>query len=130
MVGGTLLLHSPSYQTKCLRAVGQVIIREDRGKKAVKYLSLLHVCPYQLACVTHWGWRYALLDFSFLVEVPVEAFLVLFGMLTKFSLSWALVFLTTSLHNLAASLYSSHGSRLCFHWLCIFFLLFSLTSMS
>ena len=48
----------------------------------------------------------------------------------KLSSSWALAFLNPSIHSLAASLYSSYGTFLCFHCLCIFFLLFSLTSRS
>ena len=44
--------------------------------KFVKYLSLLLVCCYQLACITHWG-KYTLPDFPFLTEVPIEVFLVL-----------------------------------------------------
>ena len=66
-----------SYQTKCLRAVWQAVIKEDWGKKIVKYLSLFLVCCYQPACVTHLG-RYALLYLPFLIEVTVEAFLVFF----------------------------------------------------
>jgi len=65
-----------SYQNKRLRAVWQAVIREHRGKN-VKYLSLL-VCRYQIAFVTH-EVGYAILDFHFLVQVPVEALLVLFG---------------------------------------------------
>jgi len=68
----------PSYQTKHLRAVWQAVIREDLDKKIVKYLSLLLNCCYQPAYVTHYG-EYTLLDFPFLVEVPVEAFLALLG---------------------------------------------------
>jgi len=44
--------------------------------KKVKYLSFPLVCCYQPACVTHWGGT-TLLYFPFLVEVPVEVFLVL-----------------------------------------------------
>ena len=51
----------------------------------------------------------------------------LLGMLIS---SWALVFLTSSLHSLAASLFSSHITCSCSHYMCIFFLLFSLTSIS
>ena len=68
----------PSYQTKHLRAVWQAVIREDLDKKIVKYLSLLLNCCYQPAYVTHYG-EYTLLDFPFLIEVLVEAFLALLG---------------------------------------------------
>jgi len=37
-----------SYQTKHLRDVWQAVTREGRGKKVVKYLSLLLVCCYLL----------------------------------------------------------------------------------
>ena len=55
-VGETLLPQSPPpYLTKCLRALWQAVTREDRGEKAGKYLSLLLLCCYQPACVTHYG---------------------------------------------------------------------------
>ncbi|KAK4827886.1 hypothetical protein QYF61_022309, partial [Mycteria americana] len=47
---------------------------------------------------------------------------------TAFSSICALAFLTPSLHNPAASLYSSQDTCPCFHCLCISFLPFSLTS--
>ncbi|KAK4831119.1 LOW QUALITY PROTEIN: hypothetical protein QYF61_015422 [Mycteria americana] len=59
-----------------------------------------------------------------------KPFLLFFASLAKFSSSCALAFLTPSLHNRAASLYSSQDTCPCFHCLCISFLLFSLTSTS
>ncbi|KAK4832304.1 LOW QUALITY PROTEIN: hypothetical protein QYF61_021703, partial [Mycteria americana] len=59
-----------------------------------------------------------------------KPFLFFFAPLAKFSYSYALVFLTPSLHNQPASLYSSWDTCPCFRCLCISFLLFSLTSMS
>lgn len=64
--------------------------QEDRGKK-IKYLSLLLVCCYQPACVSHWG-GYAFLDFPFLLEVSVEAFLVLFGIPSQVQIKLGLGF--------------------------------------
>ncbi|KAK4828156.1 LOW QUALITY PROTEIN: hypothetical protein QYF61_024071, partial [Mycteria americana] len=52
------------------------------------------------------------------------------SLLPSFFSSCALAFLTPSLHNQAASLYSSQDTCLCFHCLCISFLPFSLTSRS
>ena len=50
--------------------------------------------------------------------------------LAKLSSSIALAFLTPSVQNQAASLYSSQDTCPCFHFLCISFLPFSLTSRS
>ena len=50
--------------------------------------------------------------------------------LDKFSSSYTMEFLTPSLHNQAASLYSSQDTCPCFRCLCISLLLFSLTSRS
>ncbi|KAK4817094.1 hypothetical protein QYF61_027925 [Mycteria americana] len=60
----------------------------------------------------------------------VHKTLLFFASLAKFSSSCALAFLTPSLHNWAASLYSSQGTCPCFHCLYISFLPFSLTSSS
>ncbi|KAK4826321.1 hypothetical protein QYF61_007406 [Mycteria americana] len=59
-----------------------------------------------------------------------KPFLLFFASLAKFSSSCALAFLTPSLHNQAASLYSSQDTCPCFHCLCSSFLPFSLTSRS
>lgn len=102
-------------------AVWQPVIKDKQGKKIVEYPSLLLVCCYQPACVTQWCGSYALLDFPFLVKVPWNPLpsLVQVGPW----LSW--------LHPYTAiSLYSFHSTCLCSYCLCIFFLLFSLTSRS
>ncbi|KAK4823326.1 hypothetical protein QYF61_000928 [Mycteria americana] len=57
-----------------------------------------------------------------------KPFLLFFAPLAKFSSSCSLAFLTPSLHNHAASLFSSEDTCPCFHCLCISFLPFSLTS--
>ncbi|KAK4810853.1 LOW QUALITY PROTEIN: hypothetical protein QYF61_008825 [Mycteria americana] len=72
---------------------------------------------------------------SIVTSLPVvfirgKPFLLFLASLVKFSSSWALAFLTPSLHNWAVSLYSSQVTCPCFHCLCISFLPFSLTSMS
>ena len=56
--------------------------------------------------------------------------LLFFVSLAKFSSSGALAFLASSLHNWAASLYSSQDTCPCIHCLCISFLPLSLISRS
>ena len=67
--------------------------------------------------------------FSFWLRYLLKSFLFL-ASLDKLSSSWALSFLTPSLHSWAASLYSSRDTCPYFHCLYIFFLLFSLASRS
>lgn len=81
-------------------------------------------CLLLPACLRHPLGR----DFPFLAEVPVEVFLVLFGIPSQVQLKLGLGF--PPLHSLTASLYSSHHSCPCFHCLYIFFLHFSLISRS
>ena len=117
-----------SYQTKCLRAVWQAVIREDRDKK------LLSTSAFSLSVVTslHVSLTrvYTPLDFPFLVEQPVEALLVVFGMCCHVQFKLGLGFPTPFLHRLTASVFSSRYTFPCFHCLCIFYLLISLTSRS
>ena len=68
--------------------------------------------------------------FLYCLRYPLKPFLFILATLAKFNSSWALAFLTPSLHSLAASLYSSHTTCLRFYCLCIFLLLFSMTSRS
>jgi len=59
-----------------------------------------------------------------------KTFLLFFVSLAKLSSSCALAFLTPSLHNQAASLYSSQEASPCFHCLCSSFFFLSMTSIS
>ncbi|KAK4829123.1 hypothetical protein QYF61_002161 [Mycteria americana] len=71
---------------------------------------------------------------SVVTSLPVlfiggKPFLLFLASFVKFSSSHALAFLTPSLHNWAASLYSSQDTCPCSHCLCISFLPFSLTKL-
>ena len=65
-----------SFWTVCLRAVWWAVTREDQGKKSC-WLSQSSPCLLLSACPMSLTRGYTLLDFHFLVEVSVEAFLVL-----------------------------------------------------
>ena len=73
----------PSLQTNHLGLCDEQLLKKNEEKEIVECPSLLLVCCYQPACVTQWCGGYALLDFPFLVEVPVEAFLILLGTLCQ-----------------------------------------------
>jgi len=68
--------------------------------------------------------------FLFWLTYLQKPFLLFLAFLAKFSSSCALALLTSSLHNWAASLYSSQDTCPCFHCLCSSLLPFSLTSKS
>lgn len=116
----------PSYWTKCLRAVRRAGVREDGDKKLLSTSAF--PCQLLPACMCHSLGVYTPLDFPFLIEEPVEAFLVVFGISCYVQFKLALGFLTPSLHRLKASLYSSHDTFPCFHCLCIFLFISSIFS--
>ncbi|KAK4823598.1 hypothetical protein QYF61_003798 [Mycteria americana] len=107
-VGGTLLPQSLS----CGPSTQEVW--EERLPVKTEAKKLLRTSAFSSSVVT---------------SLP-KPFLLFFASLAKFSSSRTLAFLTPSLHNRAASLYSSQDTCPCFHCLCISFLPFSLTSRS
>ncbi|KAK4818403.1 hypothetical protein QYF61_012324 [Mycteria americana] len=114
ILGGTLLPQSP-YCGPSTREVW-----EERLPVKTEAKNLLSTSAFSSSIVT---------------SLPVllirgKTFLLFFASLAKFSSSCALAFLTPSLHNCAASLYSSQDLSPCFCCLCISFLPFSLTSRS
>lgn len=84
---------------------GCVIIREDQSKTVVEYLSLFLACCYQFACITHCGGLHFLRFLFFGWGTWRSLSCSSRHTLAKFSSSWVLAFLTSSLHSLAASLY-------------------------
>jgi len=72
----------------------------------------------------------AFFNLPFLVDIPVEALVVILYIPCQVSSSCTLAFLTSSPHNWAASLYSSQDTCPCFHCLRSLLLPFSLTSRS
>lgn len=66
----------PELRFRDLRDEGRAIASENGGKKVIECLSLYHVSCHQVPCLIYWG-QYNFFCLSFLMNVPVEAALIL-----------------------------------------------------
>jgi len=129
-VGATLLLSSPPPKPSTWRACEEQLLVKTEAKKllstsvfSLSIVTRLPVCSLGGDGTPSWTFLFCLMYLK-------ETFSFFFTSLAKSSFTWALAFLTSSLHNLAVSLYSSQRTCASFHCPCIFFLLFSLSSRS
>lgn len=100
---------TPTQRIRDFREAGSLTASEGWGKEFIEYLSLLHITCRQLTPLAPKGGK-LFSDFIFWPKYLLNPFSLFFTSLAKSCSSFALAFLTPSLHIQTLSLYSSTRS--------------------